>query len=247
MKNTPVIIAVLCGIIAFLFIHNGNVAIFEGGSSSKNSGRIKVEQMMTENRATKDDTAKLNLMKQEGLKALSEEEYDWKEEYRLNVTTLLHCVNSQQEFDHNIYAFDNGNEQCLIVVCHGWTDGGSRYGILMHEQYREDYVQAVEESLAYWTRKGVLQNAPFEFIVLTTCHSGYAQPNSRMPIFGINLQMANDNKNMNAFLEREENGQTVLYLFRGTPRTGNKASTDTSDKRSATKDELANMTVLGKI
>lgn len=242
MNNKPVIVAVLCGLVAFLFIHFGDSSQ-KSSTDPVSGGKIKVEEMMTENKAKQSDIEIFNKMKDEGIKALAGEDYEWTEEYKIPVTTLLHCINSQREFDHNIYAFENGDNKCLIVVCHGWVDG-NRYGILMHEQYREDYVRAVEESLAYWTRKSVLKNAPFDFIVLTTCHSGYAPQKSQMPIFDISLQMANDNKNMNAFLETEENGQTILYIFRGTPRTGNKASTDTSGKREATKEERNKMTVL---
>ena len=242
MINKPAIIAVLCGLVAFLFIHFGD-SLPKSSTGPASGGKIKVEEMMTENKAKQSDMEVFNKMKEEGIKALSGEDYDWQEELKIPVTTLLHCVNSQREFDHNIYAFENGNNKCLIVVCHGWVYE-NRYGILMDEQYREDYVQAVEESLAYWTRKSVLRNAPFDFILLTTCHSGYAPQSSRMPTFDIPLQMANDNKNMNAFLEDEENGQTFLYIFRGTPKTGNRASTDTSGKRAATKEERNKMTVL---
>ena len=243
MQKTPVLIAILCGLVAFFLIRSGDLPTPSSDSSSPKHVNIKAERMVTVNKPTTADKKKSENLKTDALQALSGDNYIWQLEHQLVVTPLVHCINTEKEFDHNIYGYNNGNEQGLILICHGGVDSGV-YGILIGEQYRTDYVQAVEESLAYWTRKGFLQNTPFDFVVLTTCFSGYATPSSQMPIFNINLQMENDNKNMNAFFESEENGQTILYLFRGMPRSAESVATD-NGKRKATKEERAKMTVLG--
>lgn len=243
MQKTPVIIAVLCGLVAFFLIRSGGLPTTGTNSLPSKHGTVKAERMVTVTKPTEADKKRSDRIKADGLQTLSGDNYIWQLEHQLVVTPLVHGINSQKEFDHNIYVYNNGNEQGLIVICHGGVDNGE-YGILIGEQYRTDYVQAIEEALAYWTRKGSLQNASFEFVVLTTCFSGYAQPESQMPIFNINLQMENDNKNMNAFFESDEDGQTVLYLFRGTPRSAESVAID-NGKRKATKEERAKMTVLG--
>ena len=243
MQKTPVIIAVLCGLVAFFLIRSGGLPTQFSAPPSSKQGTVKAERMITVNKPTDADKKKADSIKADALQTLSNDDYSWQLDCKLAVTPLVRGINSQREFDHNIYAYDNGNEQGLIVICHGGVDNGE-YGILIGEQYRTDYVQAVEEALAYWTRKGSLQNAPFEFVVLTTCFSGYAQPESQMPIFNIILQMENDNKNKNSFFEANEDGQTMLYLFRGTPRSAESIVSD-NGKRKATKEERAKMTVLG--
>lgn len=243
MQKTPVIIAIICGLVAFFLMRSGGLPTSSSDPSSSKHGNIKVEQMVTANKPTAADKKKADRMKADALQTLSGDNYIWQLDCKLAVTPLVRCINSQKEFDHNVYAYDNGNEQGLIVICHGGVDSGE-YGILIGEQYRTDYIQAIEEVLAYWSRKGSLQNAPFEFVVLTTCFSGYAQPESQMPIFNIILQMENDNKNVNSFFETDEEGQTMLYLFRGTPRSAESVATD-NGKRKATKEERDKMTVLG--
>lgn len=242
-QKAPIIIALLCGIVAFLLIRSDGLPKSDNASLPSGRSSVITDHMVTIKKPTAADKKKSEYIKSDGLQALSGDNYIWQLEHQLVVTPLVYCINSQQEFDHNIYSYNNGQEQGLILICHGGVDNGV-YGILIGEQYRTDYIQAVEESLAYWSRKGLLQGTPFEFLVLTTCFSGYAEPSAQMPIFNINLQMENDNKNMNAFFESEENGQTILYLFRGMPRSAESVAID-KGKRAATKEERAKMTVLG--
>ena len=150
--------------------------------------------------------------------AESYDNYDWICDYEFPVTPVVRCVNNGA-FEHNIYYFSAGNNKCLVVLCHGFVNNDG-YGILMHGQYRHDYAQAVAESIAYWTRRGMLKNVGnFDFVFMNTCYSGYAPKTTTLPIYGINLNLAFDHKDVTGFSERRtRNGQVILSLYRAIPK-----------------------------
>lgn len=90
----------------------------------------------------------------------------------------------------------------------------------MHGQYRYDYAQAVSESIAYWTRKGLLKDVgDFDYVFMNTCYAGYAKQTVQLPIYGINLERAIDYKGITAFTEsRVRNGKVKLTLYRVVPK-----------------------------
>lgn len=258
MKKMPLIIAFICGMIAIMIAQQGGILTTDNGAGTlgSDSGNSN-EQSVTEHRMSADDAKMFENMKDASLKILASDDYEFKEDVALRVTRLVNCVNQQNEFDHKIYSYNQNGKKCLIVVCHGWSDGKKDYGALMHGAWRRDYVQATEESLAYWARKGNLKNAQFDFVILSTCYSGFATQQNDMPIFDIKLYMANNNKDINAYREEiDENGRGILHLYRGIPRASGGYSnfavssmigdsTNLVDKPALSKDELKDIHILG--
>lgn len=144
-------------------------------------------------------------------------------DYSFEATPVVRCVNNG-EFEHNIYYFASGNNKCLVVLCHGFVNNDG-YGILMHNQYRHDYAQAVAESIAYWTSRGMLKNVgDFNYVFMNTCYAGYAQQTVRLPVYGINLERAIDYKGITAFSESPiGNGRVRINLYRVVPKYVNSA------------------------
>lgn len=150
--------------------------------------------------------------------AESYDNYDWICDYEFQATPVVYCVNNGA-FEHNIYYFSAGNNKCLVVLCHGFVNNDG-YGILMMNQYRHDYAQAVSESIAYWTRRGLLKDVgDFNYVFMNTCYSGYAPKSTTLPMYGINLNFAFDHKDITGFTERRlKNGQVMLSLYRAIPK-----------------------------
>ena len=146
-------------------------------------------------------------------------EEDYVCDYEFPATPLVRCVNNG-EFEHNIYYFAVGDNKCLVVVCHGFVDNNGNYGIFMHNRHRYDYPQAITESVAYWTKQGKLRNAgDFSYVFMHTCHTGYAQSSTNLPVYNINLVRAIDYKGINWFSENYlDNGQVMLKFGRVIPR-----------------------------
>ena len=90
----------------------------------------------------------------------------------------------------------------------------------MHNQYRHDYPQAVAESLAYWARQGKLRNiGDFDYVFMSTCHSGYANASTTLPIFNMTLARAIDYKGLTGFTEQPlQNGQVLIRIYRVVPK-----------------------------
>lgn len=140
-------------------------------------------------------------------KNVSAEEYDWEKVFDFACKRLVNCVKSNGEWDHSVYYFAEGNNRCLVVVCHGFYDRNNGYGILMHDRTRYDYAQAVAESLAYWSRQGKLQCGPYDYVFMNTCYSGYAQQDTQLPMFDVNLHMAINFKGVTGYIEHfDQNG-----------------------------------------
>lgn len=259
MKKMPLVIAFICGMLAFMIAQQGGGLTIgsDSGTLSSNGDADSAEKSVIERKMSAEDAKIFANMKDESLKILASDDYEFKEDVALKVTRLVNCVNQQEEFDHKIYAYNQNGKKCLIVVCHGWSDGKKDYGALMHATWRRDYVQATEESLAYWARKGNLKNAQFDFVILSTCYSGFATQENDMPIFDIKLYMANNNRDINAYREElDENGRGILHLYRGIPRSSggysnsvvNSMIGDTKnlvDKPALTKEELKGIHILG--
>lgn len=141
-------------------------------------------------------------------KNVSAEEYDWEKVYDFSCKRLVNCVTKEGEWDHSIYYFAEGDNRCLVVVCHGFYDNNG-YGIKMHTRFRRDYAQAVSESLAYWSRQGKLQCGPYDYVFINTCYSGYAQQDTRLPLFDVNLHMAINFKGITGYIEHFDNNGNV--------------------------------------
>lgn len=258
MKKMPLIIAFICGMLALMMAQQGGILTSGKEVGTLNSeGAGSTEKSVIEHQMSAEDAKRFANMKDASLQILASDDYEFKEDVALRVTRLVNCVNQQDEFDHKIYAYNQNGKKCLIVVCHGWSDGKKDYGALMHGAWRRDYVQATEESLAYWARKGNLKNAQFDFVILSTCYSGYATQENEMPIFDIKLYMANNNRDVNAYREElDENGRGILHLYRGIPRSSGGYSnfavssmigeaTNFADKPALSKDELKDIHILG--
>lgn len=258
MKKMPLVIAFICGVLALMVVEQAGILIGDKGSGTLSSDNASTEATVIEHSMSASDAKMFANIKDTSLKILSSNDYEFKEDVALQVTRLVNCVNQENEFDHKIYSYNQNGKRCLIVVCHGWSDGKNDYGALMHGKWRRDYVQATEESLAYWARKGNLRNAPFDFVILSTCYSGYASQENNMPIFDIKLYMANNNKDVNAYREEiGENGRGILHLYRGIPKSSKSSysnfavssmigeTTNFADKPALSKDELKDIHILG--
>ncbi len=141
-------------------------------------------------------------------KNVSAEEYDWEKVFDFACKRLVNCVNPNGEWDHSVYYFANGDNKCLVVICHGFYDRKG-YGIIMHNRYRYDYAQAVSESLAYWSRQGKLQCGPYNYVFMNTCYSGYAQQDTQLPMFNVNLHMAINFKGVTGYIENFDSNGNV--------------------------------------
>lgn len=141
-------------------------------------------------------------------KNVSAEEYDWEKMYDFACTRLVNCVTKEGEWDHSIYYFAEGNNRCLVVLCHGFHNSDG-YGIKMHQRFRHDYAQAVSESLAYWSKQGKLQCGPYDYVFINTCYSGYAPQDTQLPIFNVNLHMAINFKGITGFVEHYDSNGNV--------------------------------------
>ena len=195
---------------------NENVkpATLESGSIEKFN--LEVDKVMADRSISEGDISRYNSIKNKAIEALSKDDYDMKKEAEISVIPLINCVNNEGEMDHKIFSYTNNGINYLLVLCHGYSDGDKEYGIFMHGQYRTDYIKATEESLAYWSRLGKLRNTKFDAVILSTCYSGYAPQEASMPIFDINLYMANNNKDVNYYwVETKDTGETILHLWRG--------------------------------
>ena len=259
MKKMPLIISFICGMLVIMMAQQGGLFTTESGTATLGSeSNSYMEKSVVEHNMSAEDAKRFADVKDASLKILSSDDYEYKEDVALRVTRLVNCVNQQDEFDHKIYAYDQNGKRCLIVVCHGWSDGKKDYGALMYGQWRRDYVQATEESLAYWARKGNLRNAPFDFVILSTCYSGFATQQNDMPIFDIKLYMANNNRDINAYREElDENGKGILHLYRGIPKSSRSSysnstvasmigeTTNFADKPALTREELKEIQILG--
>ena len=139
-------------------------------------------------------------------KNVSAEEYDWEKVYDFACKRLVNCVATNGEWDHSIYYFAEGDNRCLVVICHGFYNNEG-YGIQMHKKFRHDYAQAVAESLAYWSKQGKLQCGPYDYVFMNTCYSGYAPQNTNLPMFNVNLHMAINFRGITGYIEHfDENG-----------------------------------------
>ena len=136
------------------------------------------------------------------------EEYDWEKVYDFACKRLVNCVTSGGEWDHSIYYFAEGDNKCLVVLCHGFYNQDG-YGIQMHQRFRHDYAQAVSESLAYWTTQGKLQCGPYNYVFINTCYSGYAPQDTKLPIFNVNLHMAINFKGVTGYVEHFDSNGNV--------------------------------------
>lgn len=141
----------------------------------------------------------------------SAEEYDWDKMYDFPCRRLVRCVNDSGEWDHSVYYFADKNNRCLVVICHGFYNNEG-YGIIINNQWRHDYAQAVSESLAYWSRQGKLQCGPYDYVFMNTCFSGYANKNTWLPTFNVNLRMAIDYKGVTGFIEHYDRNGNVNRL-----------------------------------
>lgn len=179
---------------------------------------MQIEKDIIEQNMNDRDAFIYKSIKDKEVQTLSKDDYEMKKEAEIKVNPLIDCVNSKGEMDHKIFSFKKNNVDYLLVLCHGYSDK-KEYGIFMHGQYRTDYIQATEESLAYWARLGKLKNTKFDAVILSTCYSGYAPQKANMPIFDINLFMANNNKDVNFYwVETKNTGETILHLWRGIPK-----------------------------
>lgn len=249
MNKMPLVIAFVCGVLAFLPINKGMMPSMSGQSeSSLPEGKIEIEQQLPEQASDGTSAAEIKSIKNNSMQVLSDTGYEWYIQCRVPVTKIIEAYHGQPQnwdnWDHSIYAFRNGNQNSLMVICHGDHEG-NRYKVVIGDRLRDDYVQAVEEWLAYWARTGSLKNVAFDQVVLTTCFSGYAMQNNSMPIFGIDLDMINNNKYPNGFREDIENGQMYVSIIFGVPKSMKNSVAEISDKKQATSEQLKNMIVLG--
>ena len=152
----------------------------------------------------------------------SAEDEEWVCDYAFPATPVVKCVDQNGEFDHNIYYFSAGDNKCLVVVCHGSGNSSENYGTHMYGRYRHDYPNAVAESIAYWTQQGMMRNVGrFNYVFMSTCHSGYAQQSVTLPIYNVSLVRAIDYKGITGFSEEPYgNGQVLIKLYRVIPRNG---------------------------
>ena len=211
------IIAFICGMLVIMIAqHSGLISRENDTLGLENLS--KPDEVIIEQDMSASDASKFANIKNEAAKILSSNSYNLQEFAALRVNPLIDCVNKNREFDHKVYSYNRNNKNILIVVCHGYVDQQKNYGILIFEKYRHDYAQAVGEILAYWARTGNLSNTKFDDVILFTCFSGYAQQQTSMPIFNINLYMATDNRYINAYREEVINNEMVLHLYRGIPK-----------------------------
>ena len=145
---------------------------------------------------------------------------DWICDYEFLVTPLVHCVDGNGNFDHNVYYFSAGDDRCLVVLCHGFSDKNG-FGIKLHGQFRRDYANAMAETIAYWTRKGLMKDAgDFNYVFFNACHSGYAVQSTNLPLYNIDLVRAIDYKGVTGFSEKiQNNGQALIRLYRAVPKS----------------------------
>lgn len=91
--------------------------------------------------------------------------YRWYVQAVIPAEKILEAYHGQphnrDNWDHNIYSFQNDDEKALMIVCHG-NHKGNKYEVIIGSEARADHIQAVEEWLAYWARTGSLDNAEFD-------------------------------------------------------------------------------------
>lgn len=149
--------------------------------------------------------------------------YDWDSTptYDFHCERLVNCVDSSNnKWDHSVYYFEENDNKCLVILCHGFVDSKGEFGIVMHKQFRYDYAQAVAESLAYWSSKGYLKCGEYDYVFLNSCYIGNMPSSVKLPVFNVNLVRAFDHKNVTGHVEDiEADGRVRLRLYRGYPKS----------------------------
>ena len=244
-KIMPIVVAFVCGILAFMLVGNNSPSA-PSAPSNENQPRSEI-QNMTVHEPDESTSQQIKSIKNDATQLAANPNYRWYVQAVIPVEKILEAYHGQphnkDNWDHNVYTFQNGGEKALMIVCHGNHDG-SQYQVSIGGSVRSDYVQAVEEMIAHWARTGSLQNAKFEQVVLTTCCSGYAPQRASMPIFGIDLNMINDNRNINAYKEFEQNGQLYVSILYGVPKSLQNSVTDLPKMDEATPEQMKGMNVL---
>ena len=132
---------------------------------------------------------------------------------------LVKCVTASGEFDHSLFYYADGENKCLVVLCHGFVDRFGNFGIVLNNVPRYDFAQAVSEILAYWSHKGVLNCGEYNYVFLNSCYIGSMPQAVKLPLFNINLVRAMDHKNVTGHVESvESDGRIRLRLYRGYPK-----------------------------
>ena len=146
------------------------------------------------------------------------------------VTKIVECTNNYTgEWDHSVYyqgfATDLVSGELLkpriIVLCHSVDMGNDySYQIAINGKQRADYAEAVEEVLQSWEEEGYFKKYIIKFSILVhTCHSGRAEYMScaLTNFHDLTMTFSNNNKDINAYSERYEDGQLYLTLYTCSP------------------------------
>ena len=174
-------------------------------------------------------------------------------EYYFSCKRLVNYKGNAEIFDHKIYYFSEGENKCLVFICHGSVDSNGNYCAWLFGKPRHDYAQAIAETIAYWTKNGYLNCGAYNYIFMSSCHQGYAPKQTRMPVFDIDIAMASRCKGLTYHSEEfDANGNVIkLALWRDNDSSAdlNKQSTNVSNTskgenlRYATDDEKAKLIV----
>ncbi len=160
-----------------------------------------------------------------------EDEYDLYEIIDVPVDKVITCTNYYDgSWDHSVYhqgfvvdgVTHNFSQPRLIIISHG-VDMGNNYSykIAIHGQQRADYAEAIEEVLQRWESEGYLKGKNYNSILLHTCFSGRAkyQSYTLTNFHKMSMAFANDNRDVNAYSERYENGKMYLTLYTCRPKS----------------------------
>ena len=154
--------------------------------------------------------------------AESASSYDWDETpaYDFECQHLLECVTHSKDWDHSVYYFAKDDNKCIVILCHGFIDNNGDFGIVINEEYRYDYAQAISETLAHWSRKGYLNCGEYDYVFLNSCYIGHMPSSVKLPLFNINLVRALEHKGVTGHVETfEDNGNVRLRLYRAYPKS----------------------------